>query len=459
MRNMVVMVPLSAYEKKVWQTDIQKFTKFKYVDLEKLVSLYNESPKALDKYLDYYDVIICKHTHIKQDQCANLLKLIFANPLTLLCVDEVHAFRNPGSDLSTIMKNLTRPCKTFWGITGTYISIGAENLYHIINLIYPWYLGSFRQYQNDYLDTQKRRVYTGYKKFKEVTDVIGFKNPDALREKLAPVLITGSSFFNVHYHYLDYDLTDYEQKIYTKLANGINFAKDADNDSWFRDVLAQDFQDPPRIKNVEQFGSRFFALQYAADGIIAPNGDLTNVDGTKVRMLHDLLSTITAKGQSALVFFDYYAPLKVCHQVLNDLPNVVILESTGESVLSEKDVSDVKCKAHPHIILCTRASSESVSYPYINNVIFFECPVIPSTLVQGLGRITRKNSLYPDDLNCYLFRSTNIDLYKLLVVSSRVRLQELSSGEVEGNCPPDYKSVLSKEHTQEQARRLLLWQK
>ena len=467
LRNLLVLTPLSALEKEVWKKDIQKFTTFTCITIEALHKMVGESEDKLEKALASYDVIYGKHTHVKsatksQESLRNLIWRIAIKQSTLFCVDEIHAFRNPQSSLTLQLREITRDSRAFWGITATTISRNIENLYNIVNLVYPWYLGPWSMFRDTYCNTMQRTI--GYDrvnhKKKQVIEATTIKDPVGLRNKLEPILITGESFFDVKYNYIDYELSDHEQTIYTKITQGISVDVEKDPEEWFKWIMDNDSSKPVKsIGDVERYSSRFIYLQYAADGVIAQDGTYSRQDSVKMLKLVELVQNIVSKKQSALVYFDYLASVDMAKRMLEKYVNGVnILLSTGDDRLKEGLLTEARCKIKPHVVLCTRAASESASYYFMNHVIFFHNPTVPSTFIQMLGRITRKNSLFPDDLNCHIFRSNNIDLYKLLIVSGKTRLMEVASGNVEANVPDDYKEIMEKSEAQSKYRRILLWQ-
>lgn len=462
MKNLLVLTPLSAYEKEVWKKDMQKFTTFTYIDIKDLLKLYKSNRNKLSQILDKYDVIYGKHTNVKQEEFRSLIVELASLSTTLFCVDEVHAFRNPKSAMTLQLRDITKNVRAFWAITATTISRNIENLYNIVNLVYPWYLGPWTMFRDTYCNTMLRTI--GYDpvthRKKQACEVTTLKDPEGLRQKLEPIMITGESFFDVKYQFLDYELDAYEQDIYTKITQGIAVDVDKDPEEWFKWLMSNDnTKSVAKIGDVDKYSSRFIYLQHAADGIIASDGTYTRKNSVKMKLLVNKLKEITSKGQSALVYFDYLASVEMAKIMLEqNLNGVVILLSTGDNKLKEGTLTEARCKMKPHIVLCSRAASESASYYFINNVIFFHSPTVPSTFIQMLGRITRKNSLFPDDLNCYIFRSNNIDLYKLLIVSGKTYLMEQASGEHEANVPDLYKEQMSKAAAQARYRRILLWQ-
>lgn len=451
--RMIVFTPLNAYTKRVWAKDIDKFTKLSCTDFD---SVKSETPDALKKH----DVIYCKHTHLKQDY--ELLRVVCSDPKTLVVVDEVHAFKNPSSQLTKALKHVIENTVLFWGITGTTLSRSLEDTYNIINLIKPWHLGGFLHFRDTYCKTVEKVIGRNPDRtLKKAVEIIGIKDPVAFREKIAPVVITGESFLTVKFHYVDYTPSDSEQVIYAKIANGITLEADNDDD-WLQSVLGEETVYAPEvrhIKDINAHSSRFIYLQSAADGVLTENGTQDGRGGVKMDMLMDLIRDIVGKRQSVIVYFDYLCSLEAAEKRLGELGlDVTFLKSTGSDVIKDGVVTEQGARERPYVIFGTRASSESVSYYFFNNVVFFHVPTVPHIFVQLVGRITRKNTLYPDDLNCYIFRSPNIDEYKMVMVSSKCAQMEITQGE-EMNVPPDYKNVIDEKQTLDMVRKILLWKR
>lgn len=455
--NMLVLTPLSAYAKEVWKKDIVKFTTLKCIDIEVLAKRIEGHFDKIDLLLNQYDVIYGKHSHVKQ--ILPLIQLLCSQPGMLLVTDEVHALKTPNTSLTVAFKTASRLTKNFWGLTGTPLSKNLEDTYNIINLISPWYLGSFFEFRDTYCVVREKVIGKVGGRLRKVQEIVGIKNEAAFHAKIEPLVIVGESFMDVHYHYIDYKLSSEEVDLYRKIANGIDLMEDVSSEQWLQKILSDNTEIQPNyIKSVERYSSRFIYLQTASDGVLSRTGTQDKLDGTKINLLVNLVKSIVDKKQSVLIYFDFYSSLNVAYSRLKSEVNAVILQSTGEHVLSDTDITEAKVKQKPHVVLCTKAASESVSYYFINNCIFFHIPTVPHVFSQFLGRITRKNTKYPDDLNCYIFRSENIDLYKLLVVSAKAYQMEVTAGE-DKNIPPDYKVMMRKTDMLDKMKKVLLWRK
>ena len=121
-------------------------------------------------------------------------------------------------------------------------------------------------------------------------------------------------------------------------------------------------------------------------------------------------------------------------------------------------ISEAKVKLKSHLILSTKAGSESSSFYYINNVILFHNPTVPETFTQIVGRITRVNTIFDnDDLHVWIFRSDNIDLYKLGVVCHKAAQAEIVVNE-EKNIPDEYKEKFKDADVVQMCKKYLLWE-
>lgn len=457
-----VFTPKSAHDKNVWKKDIEKFTNLRAMSLEEVQANQETFFDSAVGCTDTFDVVYAKHTSVKDEKMLFAITHILQCTKTVLVIDEVHAFRSPTTALTKDFKTIVldnKPVRV-WGMTGTPLSRNLEDTFHIIDFIYPNFLGNFWEFRSKYCKLVDRVV--GYdrvkKKPKTVKVIVGLLSYEYFKSVIAPLVVVGESFAKLNFHYVDYTLSQEESALYEKLAHGISFNEDGDDEAWLSGVLSRDTMSASsvaRIKSVEKFSSRFLYLQSAADGTLCEDGTIMSDSSTKIDKLIELLKEIIDNGQSVLVYFDYYASMEaVKSRIRREKLGCILLESSGKNTLSDTDLNEEKVLEKPHVVLCTKASAESASYYFINNTVFFQIPTVPHTFVQFNGRITRKNTLYPDDLNCYIFRSDNIDLYKLMMVSGKTRQMEATSGE-EHNIPDDYKGTDVLEV--DKMKKVLLW--
>lgn len=457
--NLLVLTPLSAYEKQVWKADIDKWTNLKSIDIESLLMKLQNFPQSLEKLLKYYNVIYAKHSHLKQPKIAEFITMIFNTSRCLTVCDEVHAFKNSKSKLTMLAKLYLRATYGLWGLTATPLSKNLEDTYNICNFVKPWFFGSFPNFRDQWCRTKEKvigRAPGG--RLKKAIEIVGIKDEMMFNQRLLQLpVLRGESSVYPNFNFIDYELSDDERTLYRRIAKGIDIEPDLSQEDWIKKILGEDEQKTHPIKDVAKYSSRFIYLQSAADGILSKNGTQDRMFSTKTNLLCSKIEELVGKKETVLVYFDYYASLEVVNRMLVDKKlNAKILLSTGENKLKPGELTEAKCKAHPYVVLCTRAASESESLYFIKNAIFFQIPTIPSVFTQFVGRITRINTLYPNDLQVYIFRSENIDLYKLQLVSIKSYQMELVSGE-EKNIPSTYKCLANDASIIERQKKLLLW--
>ena len=448
-RWLVVFMPCNAYDKCVWQKDLSRFTTFRVKTLDEIRDLHD---------INDCDVLLCKHTHVKTDK-AEIIKLMVQDPSVVLTIDEAHAFKNVKCQLTESMYEITKTASSLWMITGTTLSRDVEDTYWLLTMLNPAILGTFEQFRSTYCNTVQK-IIGKYKNgaYKKALKITGLKNPELFHRVVDPWIITGSSVTIPHFKYVTYSMNEQEQRLYKAVANGIDVRPELSEEDWIKQCLSQDSPDRTTyIKSVEQFSSRFIYLQSCADGLLSVDGQIKDTGwSSKVARFLQLIDYVVSRGESIIVFVQYIETLRILKGLLEDIysDRVNVYESSGSSKLKEGLVTEQTVKEKPCIILGSKASSESVSYYFINNVCFFQIPTVPHVWTQFVGRITRRNTLYPDSLYVWIMVSDNIDSYKLHMVGSKTKQMESVQGE-EGNFPSDMKAYWNMDIYKKQ----LLWMK
>lgn len=459
--NLIVLMPLSAYTKEVWQKDLLKFFNLTYITLDELIAKYRITREVLQKY----DVIICKHTHVKLHQTQ--LKMLTSLTRTITCIDEATAFKNPKAQIHKMCIPAIKASVRRWFLTATPLTKNLEDTYYITRLLHPNIFGTKEMFINLYCTTYVQKVnhvIQGQKLSRNITLIDGVKDKAVFDAKLDTFIIKGENVVTVDFHYIEYENNAQEKQIYTLVANGIAMGDEApeDEERFFEWIMLNKPQVKEEVtlatmKSIDRHSSRFIYLQDAADGLISPDGlrGYHGVIGPKLNALLQLCTLCVREGKSMLIYFDYYSALKAAQTILSGL-DCKILESSGTNVLDSNDLTEEKCKKQPHIVLCTRAASEAVSYYWLNHVCFFHIPVAPNIFAQFVGRITRLNSKFKGDLHCWIFESNNIDRYKFMIMSHKAYQLELVAGE-ELNIDSKYKASMSSRRKLDIMKHILLW--
>lgn len=464
--GLVVFTPRNAHDKEVWKPQIQQFTNFKCINFEDVEKQYNLG-RQVENILKGYQIVYCKHTNFKGNYalCVEILDY-FKRALTV--VDEVHYFRNPTSELSVKASMGLTHTYALWGITATDLSRNSMDTYNIINFVRPGKLGTKWDFMNRFCITKEKvigRLPGG--KLKKAKEVVGFRSISEFREYLSDTLVIGTRTVDVHIHEVPYKLNERERNLYSKIAGGFCMDMELDDENWLQSILKRDeiIESSVRsIKDVERHSSRYIYLQSVVDGAMNSDGTFGLNPGSKSEAFLNLVQQIALRGESALVFFDYYVSLdNIEYQLklsgIKDAKGrpIKLIETSGRKAQKPNFITKSMCDLNTYIVLCSRASSESENFPFINNVILYNIPTTPITYLQFIGRITRRNTLYPGNLHVWMLLSESIDLYKLTVIGHKMHQMQATTYSLEGTFPQKYMQPVDNAKQLENAKRHLLW--
>lgn len=179
----------------------------------------------------------------------------------------------------------------------------------------------------------------------------------------------------------------------------------------------------------------------------------------------ELVKQFADNNESCLVYCDYYVTLDNIKSLLavSNIKSrgvrVRVIETSGRCQQKAGFITKSMTDSATYVILCSRASSESENYPFINNVVLYDVPTTPITYVQMVGRITRRNTLYPDNLNAWIFNSDNIDQYKLQVIGAKIKMMQATTYDLSEVFPSEFVQDMDTASQLQKAKRYLLWKK
>lgn len=467
---MVVFTPLNAYTKEIWLKDAQKFTNLRCLSIDELKKRVS-SGQSMEEAISDVDVLYGKHTHCKTDYALlRELYLLGTKKRILTVTDECHAFKNNKTELTTTMSLLLRNTYALWGITATILSKNCIDTYHIINFVYPRFFRSIRGFQNQFCRMESKIIGRNPDgSFKKVYTIVDYKDPKALMDYCSSVLVVGSPPVEAYVHMVPYTMSDEESDLYARVANGIMLsgADDEDDTSWLKRALSRDdilSRDVKSVKDLERHSSRFIYLQAVTDGCLNDDGTFGTKGGNKVKALIDLCSDIASRNESALIYADYYTTVDVLLHHLrrsgikdSNGKDIVVVEQSSRVGLKKNQVTESMCSLRSYFIIMTRSATESANFTFLNNAILFDIPVVPISVIQFVGRITRRSSKFLGNLHAWYFRNgRDISEYKLRLVGFKTYMQERISFEVP-NFPREYVKAMTDSEHLKMAKRVLLW--
>jgi len=407
--------------------------------------------EAQDKIDVDWDVTILRNSSIKL--FSKIIYKIWKKQIVLV-VEEAHTAKNPKSQIGAAVRSAVKYAQYAWLITATPILNHIEDIYNIINIIYPGVLGTLQQCLEKYTvrsekrirylngrtkpnmyktwlhkDLPGRKTFRGLGKglfewdettkgvsyFRVLQEVVGYQNLDDLARRIAPYYTRTVRELDLVYNIIDIPLSEDEEKQYCKLAQGIISKYDEE-----------------RI-----FSQRLPDLQLYVDNAIETTSNtledrVENKDlllSSKEKSFIDYLTTIIDK-KPILIFTPFRHTqtrlgLVVEHYLRGKYKNVLYINgsSKGEDrgyIADEHKVGDV--------VIITDAGGMSLNFDKTDEIIFYGLPFSIGSFIQTVGRITRESSAF-DKFKVTIFSVTNtIDEYKLNLIKlfSSVVLKVLS---------------------------------
>ena len=403
--------------------------------------------------------VILKGTDEQRRALTELLRKV-----SVLCLDEVHAYRAYDSARSRAVKKVTdyyhrlirvEPhSHRLVGITATPIFKNLENLHPLFNLFcVPNPLGTWKQFVGRYCEVEQQSVYgsrkvysaNGSHSYKDTTTfekIIGYKNVEELMQIVSPYIFvwkdTDFKFkFGLHY----YSLTSDEQELYKNSIRGLGldktYAIDLDvggKRSWvYRDKSDVFFL--PNKKEI-QTGSLY------PGSLVLFNGFVASVKGIyekkidagfatravkaqqcnsravgKLKLIADL---IRQEDKGVLVYFNFLESVDITQRYLmQEFPGRRVVTLTGGTQRFNTVVASIQEK---DIVLMSSVASQSLDM-YIPRLIVAECfGLTPGKIEQLCGRMTRENASYRDvQVNFVLREGANVEAYFFEKLRLRLR--------------------------------------
>lgn len=466
--KLFVVCPVNAYDKKVWQKQSKAhFSSVTSISFDELNKCTMPQLLALP-----HDVIVLKYTSVKYNdkQAYQLVNSLFLNApqgkMNVVVFDEVHKLKSWDSQVSKIWKACTKNIPILWGLTATTYSTDYSDTYQIINFIKPYILGTFEDFKRQCCVVEEYfQPGAGW-----LDRIVGL-HTNVFFGKLRGLLIVGQSSVIPHFHIHKYSMSDETRDLYIRVANGLaSFpsisSDEKDHESSMKALLSTkdenlftvrgSFEDAPLV-NISKNSSGYVYLQYVTDGAVNADGDFTPTATEKLRETLGVLQDIYSRGRSCVIYAHYYKSLDVIMEACRQFfPKAILMENSSRSRMEEDALLASAVKNRPHFVFITAAGSESVSFGFISDVLLYNTPTTPSMFSQVVGRILRVDTTFPDDQHVHLLVSSNIDGYKLLVVSAKAKQADLVQGE-DLSIPNIFKNVDFSSTSWEKWKSQLLW--
>lgn len=352
-------------------------------------------------------------------------------PKIMIC-DEAHKLNNPKTNTYKILSSVRKRVNICYTLTATPLMNDLSELYHVINFTVPGFLGSYSQFEKNYLITKLETKYFYGKKIKKKV-VIGHKNLEHLSKRLDTIMIGYQNKYNLDFQYRNIHLNSYEIDAYVECAEGL------END----------------LGEEKTRSARLHDLQKVVDGShpLFAKPQLASKEKLLVTTLREILS----RNESAIIYTDYmdtFTRLTNILKISQHILNYSRLHFINGSVKLQDRVTIEKDMPLKSIVLITRAGTASINLQAANNIIFYNTPWSTGDTIQAIGRITRMDTVFDTQHIYFLEVMDTIDTYRRKAVESKVDLITEVFGE-----QSTFPTIEDDPIDMEKLKKYLLWKK
>lgn len=316
--------------------------------------------------------------------------------------DEADRIANPFAKTTQSLKLLKSHKRI--ALTGTPISNTPEDLWSIIDWLYPRYLGTFTQFQKKYC-----KIHPKWNR------VIGYINLDQLKNRVEPIMLRRlkeqvlKDFPPKTVEYVKFDLEPGERALYESVKKLViaEIKKLTDLDTRSLGLV------PVKMLRLKQCTDH-------ASLIDAHHG--AYLKSSKLETLKEMLKPIAASGEKSIVFTQFSEMAHILKQELADYRPSVIWG--GVDPLERKHIVD-EFKADPEkkVLIMTEAGTYGLNLQAATYVFHYDGPWSVSKIEQREGRAHRVGQDKPVTVY-HLVANKTIDEYILKVLSGKQKMSQ-----------------------------------
>ena len=354
----LVVCPASLKEQ--WKKEIEKFSDEKALVIQGNPEQRQEQYKDKEHffYMVNYETILRDHRHIAKEG------------FDFLILDEAQRVKNYETKTASAMKNLNP--KHSLVITGTPIENKLIDIYSILNIIDPYFLGPLWEfsYQHCLFDPQKHNKINGYYDLQKLNETLS----DILirREKRKVI----EQLPNLQQHNIPVLLSPLQEEYHSRYSAGL------------ARILSKKFLTPFDMQKIQMLLAK---MRMVCDSTYLVD-DQTN-DSPKLEELKEILLEqldIKNTDRKIIIFSEWLKVHKLIGQMLRE-NDIGFVELNGKIPVKSRGelIKKFETGKHVKIFLSTEAGGTGLNLQVADTVINFELPWNPAKKNQRIGRIDR----------------------------------------------------------------------
>ena len=374
--------------------------------------------KADPRFVDVlsHDLLLMSHASASYPKKSKALQDIFWD---LVIVDEAHSMKNSATHKHQLVKNLSK--RNLLLLTATPIQNNLEELYNIVELLRPGYLGTWKQF---------REKYTLGKDSRRINPV--FQND--LQEILSRLIIRTTR--NEVRNYIKFTdriphtnvLTPSENeiKLYNEITDIIRELYSDNYNSFALMIyqrLASSSTDSSKRALYKMKMNKVIGIERYDELISLANKITTD------SKFSDLLRIIKDDSSKFLIFTEFYATQDyIAKNLTNNGFSVTLFN--GKMSFDERYNSVNQFKNESQIMVSTGAGGEGQNFQFCHNIVNYDLPWNPMRIEQRIGRVHRIGQTEDVNIYNYALKGT-IEAYILELLFTKIQLFNMALGELD----------------------------
>ncbi len=363
-----------------------------------------------------HELLIMSHASAIYPKYSNSLKMIYWD---LVIVDEAHSMKNPDTFKHKLVKSL--PKRNLLLLTATPLQNNIEELYHLVELLHPGYLGTWKQFKTRYVQGSDSRAL----------------NPifrDELQKTLSELVIRTTrkevkkyiKFTDRIPHTEILTPTENEMSLYDSITDIIRGLY-TDTHSAFALMIYQ------RLASSSTAASKTALYKMMMNKMLTEEryNDLVGIaNGIKIdSKLSHLLKIIEGNSSKFLIFTEFYATQDYVASHLRNLGHSVTLFN-GKLDHNQRRDSVNEFRENAQIMISTSAGGEGQNFQFCHNIVNYDLPWNPMKVEQRIGRVHRIGQTTDVQIFSYALEGT-IEAYILDLLYTKIELFQMALGEMD----------------------------
>ena len=363
-----------------------------------------------------HDLLLMSHASASYPKKSKALQDIFWD---LVIVDEAHSMKNSATHKHQLVKNLSK--RNLLLLTATPIQNNLEELYNIVELLRPGYLGTWKQFQEKYtLGKDSRRINPVFQN--DLQEILSRLIIRTTRKEVRNYI----KFTDRIPHTKILTPSENEIKLYNEITDIIRELY-SDNYNSFALMIYQ------RLASSSTDSSKRALYKMKMNKVIEIEryDELVSLANkiTTDSKFSDLLRIIKDDSSKFLIFTEFYATQDYIAKNLEKNGFSVTLFN-GKMSFDERYYSVNQFKNESQIMVSTGAGGEGQNFQFCHNIVNYDLPWNPMRIEQRIGRVHRIGQTEDVNIYNYALKGT-IEAYILELLFTKIQLFNMALGELD----------------------------